>query len=222
MKFSVTFFSVFVFGLLRFAAADSSNFTLECYAPGTALFNGHIYIGDDKKIYIANVTETAKGIVLSNGSLEMDDEKVMGIGKNYLSLEADSSSFAIAYPFTIERGILKLYGEDFHAVPSGKDGIYVLGSINAAAGRDDVIPIQIKAIGDDGAAVSDYKGDSVESTSSYSLLGSQTFDSSAASSASAATASEVSSSKSSSKNAAVAIFSYSHSYFFSLLIAIIV
>ncbi|CDO95204.1 unnamed protein product [Kluyveromyces dobzhanskii CBS 2104] len=221
MQLSTSCIFLVLITLFRAVSASSSNFTLKCYSPGTDLAGANIYVTDDNKIYIANSTLTASGVVIANGSLQMEDGKMMGIGKNFLSLQADSASFEIAYPFIIENGVLKLYDEDFHAVPSGKDGVYVLGSVNAAAGRDDVIPIQIKAIGNDGNAVSDYKGSSVTSTSSYSVLGSQTFDESSASAAALSTATSTTLAKSSSKNIAPSMRFNENNVFAALLIAMI-
>ncbi|CAM9011089.1 hypothetical protein WICANDRAFT_78659 [Wickerhamomyces anomalus NRRL Y-366-8] len=160
--------------------ANTQNFTLKCFAPNTVLEDANLHVDEDNKIYIANVSETATGQLLNNGSLAIGDT-IMGIGKNYLSLEADSTSFEYVNSWSIENGYLKLYGSDFHAVPSGMDGIYVLGSINAAAGRDDVIPIAIKAEDSSGATIADFNPESGSSSSVLSVLGSQTFDHSSAS-----------------------------------------
>ena len=207
MKSYYSLIGTILIGIINFAFASSSNFTLECYAPGTVLADAHIYIGSDNKIYLGNVSQLTNGVILNNGSLELESGKLMGIGKNYLSLSADSPSFEVL-------------NEDFHAVPSGKEGVYVLGSINAAAGRSDVIPIQIKAIGSDGASIKDYKGESAGSTS-ISLLGSQTFDASSASSVLAHSTSGGGISKKSSKNHAGIVALHSH-HLISLIVALII
>lgn len=220
MKSYYSLIGTILIGIINFAFASSSNFTLECYAPGTVLADAHIYIGSDNKIYLGNVSQLTNGVILNNGSLELESGKLMGIGKNYLSLSADSPSFEVLNDFTVQNGTLKLYDQDFHAVPSGKEGVYVLGSINAAAGRSDVIPIQIKAIGSDGASIKDYKGESAGSTS-ISLLGSQTFDASSASSVLAHSTSGGGISKQSSKNHAGIVAFHRH-HLISLIVALII
>lgn len=165
----------------KFAFADSAIFQLDLYAPDTILSNASIYIGDDLKVYIANNTESVEGYISSNGTLIIDAYAV-GIGKNYLSLSADSSSFMLAVPWSIEGGLLKLYDNDFHAVPSGKDGIYVLGNANAHSGQDDVIPVAIKAIeisSSSTTTLQSFVASSIGSTISFSVLDvSQTFETS--------------------------------------------
>lgn len=171
------FYSLF-FALVLTVRADSLNFTLACYAPNTVLSEANIYIADDYKVYVSNSSFTFTSYVMTNGSLMTDEGIVMGIGKNYLSLDSFSSSFETAEPWSIQDGFLKLYGSDFHAVPSGAENIYVLGSINAAASRDDMIPIRIKAVDRSGAVVQDYNPSDSDSTStSVSVIGSKTFNS---------------------------------------------
>ncbi|CEP22049.1 unnamed protein product [Cyberlindnera jadinii] len=142
------------------ANADSDEFIMDLQADDSAtLKDASLYVGDDGKFYIANVTTTETALVLTNGSLHITDHDIaVGIGKNYLSLAAESASYEIAEPWSIVDGYLKLYGSDFHAVPSGEDDTYVLGSINAAVGRDDMIEVSVRALNTDntGATVADY------------------------------------------------------------------
>lgn len=135
--------------LVPFINARSQDFHLIVEAPGTILENCILYISyEDNRLYMANETTMpeAEGVILENGKVLLEEEMSLGIGigKNYLFPSHNVSLFAS--PFTIQGGYLKLYSNDFHAVPSGIDGIYVIGSINAAAGRSDVIPIKIKPI----------------------------------------------------------------------------
>lgn len=217
MNFFLSAIGLVFFTVLRVVSADSANFTLKCYAPGTVLSDANLFIDDDFKIYLANTTSTSTGYVMTNGSLMMDVGKVVGIGKNFISLVPASSSFEIAEPFSIQGGVLKLYGEDFHAVPSGQNNTYVLGSINAASGRADVVTLQIKAVDKDGVAVKDYSPGDAQS-SSFSLIGSQTFDSSSASQAEAATSAG---GTASSKNGA-AVMSFGFSSVITMLVAMII
>lgn len=180
---------MYLFLVLLFSAliskvrCDSLNFTLECHAPNTVLSEANVYIADDYKVYVSNSSSTFNSYVMTNGSLMTNEGLVMGIGKNYLSLDSFSSSFEVASPWTIKDGYLKLFGSDFHAVPSGVDNIYVLGSINAAALRTDVIPVAIKAVDDSGQVVQDYTPSGSDSTStSVSVIGSKTFNSEGSSS----------------------------------------
>jgi hypothetical protein len=141
------------------ALADSATFTMKVYAPNSDILKEcNVYISDDDKFYISNATTTTNtAVVLTNGSLHISDKDIaVGIGKNFLSLTAESASYQIAAPWSIQDGFLKLYASDFHAVPSGEDGIYVMGSINAAVGRSDMIELQVKAVDSDGNSVANY------------------------------------------------------------------
>lgn len=175
-KFFLSIFYIITFCTLAFA--DSDKFQLDLYAPDTILSSASIYIGDDLKVYIANNTESAQGYISNNGSLIIDNYAV-GIGKNYLSLSADSSSFMLSVPWSVESGFLKLYDNDFHAVPSGKNGIYVLGNANAHSGQDDVIPVAIKAVeisSSSTTTIQSFVATNIGSTISFSVLDlSQTF-----------------------------------------------
>jgi hypothetical protein len=152
------------------AFADSANFTLELYAPDSSILKDcNVYISDDDKFYISNSTTTNTAVVLTNGSLHINDKDIaVGIGKNFLSLAADSASYQVAAPWSIQDGFLKLYGSDFHVVPSGEDGLYVMGSINAAVGRSDMIAVQVQAVDSDGNSVANYN---VASSVSSSVTG---------------------------------------------------
>lgn len=180
MKFFVTILASLVcFSSL--VLTSSPEFELVLDAPDTILSDASIYVGDDLKIYIANDTEPASGYIANNGSLMIENYAV-GIGKNYLSLTGFSSSFEPAVPWSIEDGLLKLYDNDFHAVPSGMDGIYVIGNANAHSGQDDVIPIGIKAVEVDSSTTTTlaaYTASSIGSTISFEVIdSSQTFDTS--------------------------------------------
>lgn len=166
MNFS-TLYSLILVCLFQLVSADTDSFTLDLYAPDTILADCSIYVSEDK-IYIANTTNTCKGFISTNGSLIIDNYSV-GIGKNYLSLVGESASFESVDSWSIEDGYLKLYGNDFHAVPSGMDDIYVLGSVNAAAGRDDVIPVGIKA-NTGNSDIKSYDPPSVTGSTTYSIL----------------------------------------------------
>lgn len=174
----------FLLLLLNVVLGDSSEFTLKLSAPGTALDNGFIY-WDSDVFYLAKSANTKGDIttkILTNGSLVIisDSNTVAGISKNYFSTKAFSSTYTIAYPWTISSGHLKYDGNDFHAVPSGHDdGSYVLGSINAAAGRDTVFEISILAIGDDGQTLGDYDSNDDAISSSTSISSSSISSSSA-------------------------------------------
>ncbi|MDI5951320.1 hypothetical protein QLS97_16870 [Flavobacterium sp. LB2P87] len=170
MKFSTRFF-ISLSSLANVIIAASEEFTLKLQADGTALAGDNIHISSDNKFFISDTDQTATGQIEDDGTLKINGYTV-GVGKNYLSLTADSSSFMTAEPWSIVGGQLKLYGSNFHAVPSGQSGIYVLGTINAASGRSDVINVAIEAQGSNGKSVSDYdastKSSSVQSSSSSS------------------------------------------------------
>ncbi|MDI6051392.1 hypothetical protein QLS31_16340, partial [Flavobacterium sp. XS2P24] len=170
MKISTRFF-ISLSSLANVIIAASEEFTLKLQADGTALAGDNIHISSDNKFFISDTDQTATGQIEDDGTLKINGYTV-GVGKNYLSLTADSSSFMTAEPWSIVGGQLKLYGSNFHAVPSGQSGIYVLGTINAASGRSDVINVAIEAQGSNGKSVSDYdastKSSSVQSSSSSS------------------------------------------------------
>lgn len=168
MKFSTRFF-ISLSSLANVIIAASEEFTLKLQADGTALAGDNIHISSDNKFFISDTDQTATGQIEDDGTLKINGFTV-GVGKNYLSLTADSSSFMTAEPWSIVGGQLKLYGSNFHAVPSGQNGIYVLGTINAASGRSDVINVAIEAQGSNGKSVADYdasaKSSSAQSSSS--------------------------------------------------------
>lgn len=170
MKFSTRFF-ISLSSLANIIIAASEEFTLKLQADGTALAGDNIHISSDNEFFISDTDQTATGQIEDDGTLKINGYTV-GVGKNYLSLTADSSSFMTAEPWSIVGGQLKLYGSNFHAVPSGQNGIYVLGTINAASGRSDVINVAIEAQGSNGKSVADYdasvKSSSVQSSSSSS------------------------------------------------------
>ncbi len=168
MKFSTRFF-ISLSSLANVIIAASEEFTLKLQADGTALAGDNIHISSDNKFFISDTDQTATGQIEDDGTLKINGYTV-GVGKNYLSLTADSSSFMTAEPWSIVGGQLKLYGSNFHAVPSGQNGIYVLGTINAASGRSDVVNVAIEAQGSNGKSVADYdasaKSSSAQSSSS--------------------------------------------------------
>ena len=149
--------------LLNTVFGDSVTFTWKLDASGTAIDGYEPKIGENTRVDLNEDSGSLSGYIDDQGQFIVDG-KTMGIGKNYLSAEAQSSSWIVAEPFTIVDGYLKLYGSDFHAVPNGEDDGYVLGSINAAAGRSDMIPVKIKAQGSDGSAVADYDASSTSTT----------------------------------------------------------
>lgn len=149
------------------ALAASETFAFKLDAAGTLLDGDNVYI-EDSRLSISDSSSTFSAQVQDDGTL-LADGTTMGIGKNYLSLKEFSTSWMIAEPWSIVDGYVKLYGSDFHAVPNGENnGGYVLGSINAAAGRSDMIEVKIKAIDSSGNPVADFvAGDSssIESSS---------------------------------------------------------
>ena len=149
--------------LLNTVFGDSVTFTWKLDASGTAIDGYEPKIGENTRVDLNEDSGSLSGYIDDKGQFIVDG-KTMGIGKNYLSAEAQSSSWIVAEPFTIVDGYLKLYGSDFHAVPNGEDDGYVLGSINAAAKRSDMIPVKIKAQGSDGSAVADYDASSTSTT----------------------------------------------------------
>jgi hypothetical protein len=153
--------------------SDSELFILELDGSGTELDGYDVYVGTDYIFYMtdSNVTITAQ--ILANQSLLINNF-IVGIGKNYLSLVSLSTSFITATPWSIVDGYLKLYGSDFHAVPSGSGNNWVLGSINAAASRSDMREVKIKALGFDDNLLADYPncGSSSSFSSRATLLSS--------------------------------------------------
>lgn len=136
--------------------SDSPSFYLELQANGTEQDGYSIYVASGYMFYISDSSVKTSAQILTNQSLLVDNY-IVGIGKNYLSVLPLSYSFIYAEPWTIVDGYLKLYGSDFHAVPSGdEDDVWVLGSINAAKNRSDMRVIKIKARGYDGNLLADY------------------------------------------------------------------
>lgn len=169
-----------IISLFATVFADSDIFTLVLSADGTDLESASLYLSDEKFEIAHVISESAiTAYIMSNGTLVVNGNSTVGIGKNYLSIAGFSSSYEMADPWSIEDGYLKLYASDFHAVPSGEDDIYVLGSINAAASRSDVISVAIQAIASGNTEASDYYPENyVDSSSSVSLLAStQTYNS---------------------------------------------
>jgi hypothetical protein len=158
--------------ILELISAKSATFTLKLDSSASALsgFEPSVHSGGIR-IDLDASGSSMSGYIDDDGQLIVD-ETVMGIGKNYLALHSTSSSWIIAQPFTIVDGKLKLYGSDFHVVPNGEDSGYVLGSINAAATRSDMIPVAIIPEGADGNAIQSYdattQSSSEEATSSTS------------------------------------------------------
>lgn len=151
---------VFLVVSLTAVLADSKVFTLKL-KNASNLSGYNIYVGDDSKIYLEQTEKTCKGFIKDDTSLIISDN-TMGIGKNFLSLAAQSSFWMVAKPFTVADGTLKLYGSNFHAIHSGqKQDQYVLGSINAL-GSSTVQEIEILAEGDDGSPIPDF-GNSISS-----------------------------------------------------------
>lgn len=149
------FFALIFSILSELVNADSEVFELILEAPNTNIENHTLYINDhDDRLYIGQFDtpkEPILGKITEVGYLEFAGESnneevfnAVAIGKNYLYPSNNVTNYAS--PFSIENGYLQLYSHDFHAVPSGMDNIYVIGSINAAAGRKEVLTIKIKAI----------------------------------------------------------------------------
>ncbi|ODV72428.1 uncharacterized protein CYBJADRAFT_21100 [Cyberlindnera jadinii NRRL Y-1542] len=164
--------------LLNTVFGDSVTFTWKLDASGTAIDGYEPKIGENTRVDLNEDSGSLSGYIDDQGQFIVDG-KTMGIGKNYLSAEAQSSSWIVAEPFTIVDGYLKLYGSDFHAVPNGDDDGYVLGSINAAAKRSDMIPVKIKAQGSDGSAVADYDASSTKTTADKTTAEETTVETSA-------------------------------------------
>lgn len=166
-----TIFFLFLAVCFTAVLADSKIFTLKLKDTSSNLNGYNIYVGYDSKIYLEKTEKTCKGIIRDDTSLSISDN-TMGIGKNFLSLAAQSSSWMVAKPFTVVNGVLKLYGYNFHAIPSGeKPDQYVLGSINAM-GSSTVQEIEILSEGDDGKPIPDF-GDLIsapESSFSFNKL----------------------------------------------------
>jgi hypothetical protein len=143
MNYSAAIFWVFVFFTLSLAKEVSFDVVSE----GTLLELANLYLSsDDHRLYIANSSikehwTPLKGELQKNGTIILDNGQGLAIGKNYLYPSSNVSHFAA--PFSVRDGDLLLYGHNFHAVPSGEDGIYVIGSINAAAGRPEVIEVKV-------------------------------------------------------------------------------
>jgi hypothetical protein len=161
---SFTRFATFC-AILELISAKSATFTLKLDSSSSVLsgFEPSVH-SDGSRIDLETSGSSISGYIDDNGQLIVDDT-VMGIGKNYLALKSTSSSWIIAQPFTIVDGKLKLYGSDFHAVPNGEDSGYVLGSINAAVSRSDMIPVAIIPEGADGNVIQNYDTSAQSSSS---------------------------------------------------------
>lgn len=157
MKHAISIFILFLLVTLTNCGVINDftpEFQLILESDNNKLNETSLYIDpNDDRLYIAhNVSkkEIVTGYINAVGYLLLTSSAAhnysgVAIGKNYLYPVDQSLESKYASPFTIKDGLLKLYSHDFHAVPSGLDGIHVIGSINAAAGRSDVIPIKIRA-----------------------------------------------------------------------------
>lgn len=156
MRYPISICILFLLVQLIYCDSTSTTpeFQLILESDNSELNETSLYIDpQDDRLYIArNISEKeiVTGYLNSVGYLLLTQSAAhnysgVAIGKNYLYPVGQSLETKYASPFTIKDGFLKLYSHDFHAVPSGVDGIHVIGSINAAAGRSDVIPIKIRA-----------------------------------------------------------------------------
>ncbi|QEU61158.1 hypothetical protein KDRO_E00290 [Kluyveromyces lactis] len=155
--FAVSFFA-------RLITAASATFSLKLDAPDTKVDGFNVYLDSDYRVMLAKTDQSLSATIQDDGTLLLDDGKTMGIGRNYLSAKAISSAWIVAEPWAIEGGKLKLYGGNFHSVYSGSDNVYVLGSSNAAAGRPDMIEVNIIPVNSEGNVVADYSAGSVSSS----------------------------------------------------------
>lgn len=133
---------------LFIASILAKEITLTVQPNSDHLVNAQMYLSpNDNRIYITNKTSIdtswtpLKGEIQKDGTLKLNQTSSIAIGKNYLYPSDNSSHFAS--PFSIRDGTLLLYGHNFHAVPSGVDDVYVIGSINAAAGRPDMVEFEV-------------------------------------------------------------------------------
>lgn len=156
MIFPLRYCSFLLAFFLRLITAASEDFTLKLSAAGTKVDGFNIYVDDQHRIVLSKSGQSMSGAIQDDGTLKLNNGETVGIGKNYLSTEALSSSFIIAEPWTIVGGKLKLYDGDFHSIYSGTDDIYVLGSKNAAMGRSDVIVVSIVPVDSNGNVIADF------------------------------------------------------------------
>ncbi|CDO95207.1 unnamed protein product [Kluyveromyces dobzhanskii CBS 2104] len=168
MRYTTTFMFFFFPFYVKLIVANTQTFSLKLDAPGTNLDGFNLYIDSTNKVLLSKTDQCINATIADDGTLILDSGETMGIGRNFLSTKAISSTWIVAEPWTIENGKLKLYGADFHSLYSGAEDIYVMGSVNAAAGRSDVIEISIIPIKADGTVVADYVAKSVSSSSASS------------------------------------------------------
>lgn len=168
MTFPLRYCSFLLAFFLRLITAASEDFTLKLSAAGTKLDGFNIYVDDQHRIVLSKSGQSMSGAIQDDGTLKLNNGETVGIGKNYLSTEALSSSFIIAEPWTIVGGKLKLYDGDFHSIYSGTDDIYVLGSKNAAMGRSDVIVVSIVPVDSNGNVIADFSATTSSSSAASS------------------------------------------------------
>lgn len=168
MIFPLRYCSFLLAFFLRLITAASEDFTLKLSAAGTKLDGFNIYVDDQHRIVLSKSGQSMSGAIQDDGTLKLNNGETVGIGKNYLSTEALSSSFIIAEPWTIVGGKLKLYDGDFHSIYSGTDDIYVLGSKNAAMGRSDVIVVSIVPVDSNGNVIADFSATTSSSSAASS------------------------------------------------------
>lgn len=202
--FAVSFFA-------RLITAASATFSLKVDAPDTKVDGFNVYLDSDYRVMLAKTDQSLSATIQDDGTLLLDDGKTMGIGRNYLSAKAASSAWIVAEPWAIEGGKLTLYGGNFHSVYSGSDDVYVLGSSNAAAGRPDMIEVNIIPLNSEGNAVADYSAGSV--SSSLAASSATTVSSFLSSTTSVITSSESTSEQSSSEVVKSTFYSSSSSSF---------
>lgn len=202
--FAVSFFA-------RLITAASATFSLKVDAPDTKVDGFNVYLDSDYRVMLAKTDQSLSATIQDDGTLLLDDGKTMGIGRNYLSAKATSSAWIVAEPWAIEGGKLTLYGGNFHSVYSGSDDVYVLGSSNAAAGRPDMIEVNIIPLNSEGNAVADYSAGSV--SSSLAASSATTVSSFLSSTTSVITSSESTSEQSSSEVVKSTFYSSSSSSF---------
>lgn len=127
----------------RVVAENSPDFTLRVYAPDTKLDGFNLFLKDDGKLYISATADVTVAHIYENGTLILDGQ-VVGDGRNYLSTAAFSTAWKPASNWTITDGFLELYNKTYyHAIPSGNDGEYVLGTGNAVSSGNDITEIRI-------------------------------------------------------------------------------
>ncbi|QGN13376.1 protein CWP1 [Kluyveromyces marxianus] len=168
MIFPLRYCSFLLAFFLRLITAASEDFTLKLSAAGTKVDGFNIYVDDQHRIVLSKSGQSMSGAIQDDGTLKLNNGETVGIGKNYLSTEALSSSFIIAEPWTIVGGKLKLYDGDFHSIYSGTDDIYVLGSKNAAMGRSDVIVVSIVPVDSNGNVIADFSATTSSSSAASS------------------------------------------------------